>query len=161
VKDRCDFRPIDPEWGCVRLKAVDFELRLSKELAGEGGIRTPGTSFSSYNGLANRHSVTVEAAGSSPIVPAILSKRLTTNFERMAWYTTRYTSGCTFLYRRTSSLRQDHFHNFLLRSPLLVCHGVRVDVHGDVAKDHITRPRRLGGRERGCPASAVTHGVTD
>ena len=40
---------------------------------------------------------------------------------------------CAFFDRRTSSLWQDHLHNFLLRPSLLTCHGVRVDVHGDVA----------------------------
>ena len=58
-------------WGRVfithrRVGAIDFriggrkceehlaERSSERESGGEGGIRTPGTSFSSYNGLANR-----------------------------------------------------------------------------------------------------------
>ena len=53
--------------------------------------------------------------------------------------------------RRTSSLSGKIIRQLSAALDVLVCHGVRVDVHGDVAIDHITRPRRLGGLSEAVP----------
>src|SRR5215468_1315521 len=101
--------------------------------------------FVSYCKTYPRRAVTAEAAGSSPVVLAILSKRLTTNFERMAWCTTKYTAGCICLTAALLPFQAIAFPQLSAALDVLVCHGVRVDVHGAVAIDHITHPRRLGG----------------
>ena len=77
--------------------------------------------------------VTAEVASSSLVVPAIPSKRLSSTFERMAWYTKRCTLSDAFCGHSLVPFSKNHFHDFRLCPPFLATDGVRVDIHGDVA----------------------------
>jgi hypothetical protein len=79
--------------------------------------------------------VTAEAAGSSPVVPAIPLNSLAGVAEK-AWYTRRYTLSRTSCGRRHLSIpvpRQNHLHDPALSPALLAAYGMGVDVHGYVA----------------------------
>ncbi len=97
-----------------------------------------GTKSSAVRALLCREStcnpltVTAEAAGSSPVVPAILPKDLARFWKFGAIHKKIHITGRPPT--PVSFFRwQNHFHHFTLRPPLCTADRVGVDVHGDVA----------------------------
>ena len=86
--------------------------------------------------LGEVRTVTAEAAGSSPVVPAIHSTRVRRLLENRRDTTRKYTLSDACRRLRCFFRWQNHFHYFALRPPLLAADSVGIDVHGAVGVAH-------------------------